>query len=399
MGRDTPRPPSRSVPGDESGHAPAAGPADPRMTWRRSEPRLVKRRPDPGWVPARRYPGMSFGRPDPGMAGQQADLGIAAPRAGPLAATPAKASWIEVFGTTLRRLLWWDMSRKARDAGSSTWRRPVGALVLVVIVLMAGAVTVELPRPAGEPPGSRAMTARAAAAAWVEQQVSRAAIIACDPVMCAALQASGLLPSNLLALGPGAADPRDSTMIVATPALQSQFGSRLAAVYAPAVIASFGSGASRVDIRVTGPDGAAAYRAALAADLAARRATEKLLLGNWRFSASAAARRDLVAGSVDSRLLMTLATLAAGQYVHVVAFGDAAPGADLGMPLRSARLTIPHLVKNPGTYLQAVLGFLRAQNAPFRAASARVTRVGGKVVLQIDFAAPSPLGLLGKPES
>lgn len=388
MGTENPSlPPSGPVPGSENGDAAtAAGPADPQMT-RRSEPRLAWWRRNPRLGPGGHYPGMSFGQSDPGMAKQQAD--------------PAM----------VRRLPWRSTSRQAGDGGSPAGRRLVGALIVVAFVLAAGAVTVVLSLPAGVQPGSRATpvngavsaggvgsaaAARAAAAAWVGQQVSRAAIVACDPAMCAALQASGLPPSNLLALSSVATDPLGSTMIVATPALQSQFGRRLAAVYAPVVIASFGSGTSRVDIRVTGPDGAAAYRAALAADLAARRATGKVLLGNSRISASAAARRDLAAGSVDSRLLITLATLAAGQYVHIEAFGDAAPGADSDLPLRSAELTIPRLAKNPGTYLQSVLVFLRAQNSPFRAASARMTRVGGKAVLQVEFSAPSPLGLLGR---
>jgi hypothetical protein len=384
-------PPSGPVPGSENGDvsATAAGPADPQMT-RRSGPRLAWRRRNPRLGPGGRYPGMSFGQSDPGMAQQQADPAI------------------------VRRLPWRNTSRQVGDGGSSTGRRLVSALIVVACVLAAGAVTVVLSLPAGVQPGSRATpvngsvsaggvgsaaAARAAAAAWVGQQVSRAAIVACDPAMCAALQASGLSPSNLLALSSVATDPLGSTMIVATPALQSQFGRRLATVYAPVVIASFGSGTSRVDIRVIGPEGAAAYRAALAADLAARRATGKVLLGNSRITVSAAARRDLAAGSVDSRLLITLATLATGQYVHIEAFGDAAPGADSDMPLRSAELTIPRLAKNPGTYLQSVLVFLRAQNSPFRAASARVTRVGGKAVLQIEFSAPSPLGLLGRHDS
>ena len=392
MGTENPSlPPSGPVPGGENGHAPAtaAGPADPKIA-RRPEPRLAWWRRNPRLGPGGRYPGMSFGQSDPGMAQQQADPAI------------------------VRRLPWRNTSRQAGDAGSPAGRRLVGALIVVAFVLAAGAVAVVRSLPAGVQPGSRATSvkgavsaggvgsaavARAAAAAWVGQQVSRAAIVACDPAMCAALQARGLPPSNLLALSSVATDPLGSTMIVATPALQSQFGRRLATVYAPVVIASFGSGTSRVDIRVTGPDGAAAYRAALAADLAARRATGKVLLGNSRITASAAARRDLAAGSVDSRLLITLATLATGQYVHIEAFGDAAPGADSDMPLRSAELTIPRLAKNPGTYLRSVLVFLRAQNSPFRAASARVTRVGGKAALQIEFSAPSPLGLLGRHDS
>lgn len=408
MDTEDPRlPPSGPVPGGENGHAPAAaGPANPKMA-RRPEPRPTWWRRNPRLRPGQRYPGMSFGQSDPGMAQQQADPATAAQRADPGAPIQAAAPRAKVLGTTLRRLR--NMSRQARGTGPPGRRRLAGTLVVVACLLVAGAVTAVLSRPAGVPPGSRAAAAknavsaggvgsaaaaRTAAAAWVGHQVSRAAIVACDPAMCAALQAAGIPPSNLLALSSAAADPLGSTVIVATPALQSQFGPRLATVYAPEVIASFGSGASRVDIRVTGPDDAAAYRAAVAADLTARRATGKVLLGNSRITASAAARRDLAAGSVDSRLLITLATLAAGQYVRIAAFGDATPGAGLDMPLRSAELTIPPLARNPGAYLQSVLVFLRAQNAPFRAASARVTRVGGKAALQIEFSAPSPLGLL-----
>ena len=89
--------------------------------------------------------------------------------------------------------------------------------------------------------------------------------------MCAALQAHGIAPGNLLVLRPSSADPLGSDVVIATPAVRSQFGRRLASVYAPVVIASFGTGDLRIDVRAMAPDGAAAYRAALAADLAARR--------------------------------------------------------------------------------------------------------------------------------
>ena len=42
------------------------------------------------------------------------------------------------------------------------------------------------------------------------------------------------------------------------------FGSRLAGVYAPPALASFGTGAARVDVRVVTPDGSARHRQALA---------------------------------------------------------------------------------------------------------------------------------------
>ena len=80
--------------------------------------------------------------------------------------------------------------------------------------------------------------------------------------MCAALQASGVAAGRLLVLGTSASDPLGSDLVVATPALRSEFGARLASVYAPVVIASFGSGAARIDIRAVAADGTAAYEAA-----------------------------------------------------------------------------------------------------------------------------------------
>ena len=49
-----------------------------------------------------------------------------------------------------------------------------------------------------------------------------------------------------------------------TAAVRGLFGSRLAGVYAPEVLASFGTGAARVDVRVVAPDRSARYRQALA---------------------------------------------------------------------------------------------------------------------------------------
>ena len=81
-------------------------------------------------------------------------------------------------------------------------------------------------------------------------------------------------------LGPGQGDPLGSDILVATAAVRSQFGSRLASVYAPVVVAAFGTGAARIDVRVEAPDGAAAYRAGLAADVAARKAAGAQILRN-----------------------------------------------------------------------------------------------------------------------
>jgi hypothetical protein len=286
-----------------------------------------------------------------------------------------------------------------------------GALALTAIITVAGLLAVLLTRPgatarrhgetiANRPvsPGgvSSSAVARAAAAAWVQQQVSRSAIVSCDPAMCLALQAGGFARSNLLALTPAAADPLGSTVIVATAAVRNQLGQRLASVYAPVVIASFGSGAARVDIRAYAAGSAASYRAALAADVAARRAAGQRLLGNANVTASPAARRDLAAGHADSRLLITLAALAADHDVRIVVFASADPGGSASLPARSAELAVPPGTASAGAYLRSVLAFLQARRAPLLAARTRVTGAGAGSVLRVGFTAPAPLGLLGK---
>jgi hypothetical protein len=241
--------------------------------------------------------------------------------------------------------------------------------------------------PAASAPLTQADLARDQAAAWVASQVSTGAIVSCDPVMCAVLVRHGFPAANLLVLGPGTPDPLGSAVVLATPAVRAMFGSRLAGVYAPQTLASFGAGAARVDLRVVTPGGAAAYRTALAADLSARRAAGLQLLADPRVSGPAAARADLAAGRVDARLLITLAAMAQAEPVRIQAFGGAAPGASSGTALRTAELAAP-----PAT-AQAMLAFVRAQRPPYLAARSGLSQG----VLSIEFSAPSPLGLLQSP--
>ncbi len=223
-------------------------------------------------------------------------------------------------------------------------------------------------------------------------QVSRSAVVACDPATCRLLRAHRV--THLDELLPTTATPMNSAVIVATAAVRQQFGSRLSEVYAPTVIASFGSGAARTDIRVTAPDGPAAYRSALSKDLAERKQAGAELLSNPRLKVSAAARKQLNAGRVDSRLMSVLAVAAAQQHVTVVAFGDAGPGAGPAVPLRAAEL-----VGAPGTdrstFTQPMISLLQAQSAPYLPARIQVTQLHGQIGVYIEYTAPSPLGLLG----
>jgi tetratricopeptide (TPR) repeat protein len=287
---------------------------------------------------------------------------------------------------------------------AALWRGPglaglaLGLLALAVTEIFTTLTSAGAASPAPPPAVASGPSAIAGlqAAAWVAGQISHSAVVSCDPAMCSELETRGVPAGDLLMLGPGspegplADDPLGSDVVVATRAVRSEFGSRLADVYAPVVLAAFGSGGARIEIRAVAAGGAAAYRDALAADLAARRQASAQLLRNPDISASAAARGPLSEGSVDSRLLVTLAVLAGLRLAHplrVISFGQPAPGASAGVPLRSAEIA--------GPATQALLTFLRAQQAPYLAAVIRVIRLdGGQTAVRIGFAGPSPLGLL-----
>jgi hypothetical protein len=239
--------------------------------------------------------------------------------------------------------------------------------------------------------------ARDRAAAWVASQVSRAAPISCDQVMCRALEARGVPATDLRVLRPGGAGPLRSRVIIVTAAVTTMVGSPLIAAEAPAVIASFGSGNMRVSIRVIFPHGAAAYAAALSKDLAARQQAETTLLQNPRIMASATARQELQSGQVDSRLLLTLAQLASQWPVSIVAFSDRAPGASPGIPFRCADLaeTVGSASPDPANQVQLMSAFVHRLGGFYSGARIRMVRLAGdQTAVQIGFMAPSPLGLL-----
>jgi hypothetical protein len=314
----------------------------------------------------------------------------------------SEPSWPTVIATTVRL---WVGRHPVGGLKVTGWRllALVGCAVLAVSAAVAAVVVETTASPAaspsrasaGGPPISVSLQAaaatRATAARWIAGQVSPSAIVACDPAMCAALQASGIGAGRLLALGTSASDPLGSDLVVATPALRSQFGARLASVYAPVVIASFGSGAARIDIRAVAADGTAAYNSALAADRGARITAGQQLIGNRRIAMTAADQAALRAGRVDPRLLAMLAALAAQQPLRVLAFGDPSPGASAAIPLRSVELAPAGVGTQAAARLRTMLSFLQAQQLPFLPTAAAL--VHGSA-LSVEYAAPSPLGLL-----
>ena len=313
--------------------------------------------------------------------------------------------------------LWAHRRLHLRWPAQARWR-VLTVLVAATVLFAAGAISIALtssPAPArpsrsgtqaatGQAPTAAALraaaAARTAAASWIAGQVSADAIVSCDPQMCALLQAHGIPGARLLALGGGNPAPLGSDLIVSTAAVRSEFGARLSSVYAPVVLASFGTGSAQTAVRVVAADGGRAYLRSLRADVAARASAGRQLLQNPRLHPSAAARPALAAGQVDSRLLTVFAALAT---LHAVAVADfpappAAAGTSAVVPLRAADIAPagPGTRRRPNT-MSSLARFLRNQLAPYRPAHITVVRLAsGRPVLRVEFGAPSPLGLLGK---
>lgn len=245
--------------------------------------------------------------------------------------------------------------------------------------------------PDGAPPGTTPAGNRAAAAAWIAGQLDSGITVSCDPQMCAQVRKAGLPAARLMIVAPSARAPLGAGVIVATPAIRDQLGARLATVDAPLVIASFGSGAGRVDVRAVAPDGPAALQASLAAGHARLTAAGAQLLANKNIQASPAARAALLAGRVDPRLLVTLSALAADIPLRLVAFDDSSPGASQAIPLPGAEIGARSLAA-----LSTALTFLHAQQSPYRPASAAITRsTSGQPLVDVRFDAQGVAGLGG----
>jgi len=316
-----------------------------------------------------------------------------------------------VLTTTFR--LW------ARRRMQKTRWRALAGLVAAVLLFAAGALTATLIErtPAsnssetshggattaqGGTPGSvngalaSVTTARKQAANWVAEQVNPDETIGCDPVMCTALQAANIQANRLIMLGPSQPDPLGSEILLDTATLRAQFGPRLEGVYAPVSLAAFGSGAARVEVRFVTPSNAHAYRAELATDVAARKAAGTEMLRNHSIHASPLARHQLIAGQVDTRLLVTLVTLAHSYPVEIISFGTNQAGASRGVPLRSAEIAgAPGPGNTPAASVQTLRSFINAQQPPYRPSAIVAVRTATRrTVLRVEYPAPSLLGLL-----
>jgi hypothetical protein len=105
----------------------------------------------------------------------------------------------------------------------------------------------------------------------------------------------------------------------------------------------------------------------------------------------------LAAGQVDTCLLSAIGALATPYRVDIAGFGAPAADASPGVALRSAGISLTRRRRGrDAATLNSVKRFLLAQQAPFRPADVTTVRLAsGQAVLHVEFAGPSPLGLLG----
>jgi hypothetical protein len=271
----------------------------------------------------------------------------------------------------------------SRSRPARSWWLAALAVVLAGAAALAWWLTGSSSRTVAGPAATAGTTAavaraQAQAAAWIAGQVSPSAIIACDPGLCPILQDQGIASGRLMPLR-AAGGPLGADVLVTS----WSAGGQLAARYAPARIASFGSGPGQVEVFAVPADGMAAYQTALRADLAARRSAGAQLLRNPRIRFTAPGAAALRSGQLDTRLLATLAVLASQYSFGVSALGDAAPGA----PTLFREVVITGI----GQDRSGALSMLHGQDPPY--VPAHVAAVG-QTGLSIEFALPSPLGLL-----
>ena len=293
--------------------------------------------------------------------------------------------------------------RSARHGSHrSRWRRRAPILLAAcLLIATAGVLAFNLPRHgsrseqlAGSQTQLAAVTeARKQAVTWILGQVSQAAVVSCDPQLCGELVSAGFPSANVLSLGPGSNDPLGSALVVASGPIRAHFGSRLASVYAPAVIASFGSGTAKIDIRLVYPGGAVKYEADERTALPDRKTAGAQLLANSNIKASATARAQLLSGDVDPRLPQLLAIMAGRHPVYIADFAGQSPGGGPASLLRSVDLATvngaAHMTSS--AYLGWMQTFIDAQRAQYHPSVGQVTLNTGQTVLRIGFGAPSPL--------
>ncbi|MGZ4632316.1 MAG: hypothetical protein ACXV2G_06570 [Actinomycetes bacterium] len=230
------------------------------------------------------------------------------------------------------------------------------------------------------------------AVGWIVHNVDRHLLVAADASAAAGLRRAGYPKDRVVELADLTTTPdlvleagaADSTARAVPPAAT-------AALRRSVVVARFGSGSGRAEVRQVLPAGtSAAKERQVRADVADG------LLTNVRLRLTPGAWARLARGQTDPRLLAALSALSARHDVDVLDLPRTAPERRAAAPARSVRVTAldgaPLTAGSPA--LRDVLRLLRAQRPPYRPGSSTVEHLHGRTVLRITYPAPSPFGLV-----
>lgn len=255
-----------------------------------------------------------------------------------------------------------------------------GAMAVVAIGGLAAAWLPEVYRELSR--GSATPTL--AAVDWVTQQLPRGTTVLTDEATVTDLLRRGSEPARthgdldigtapLLSGAPS--DWRGLDVVVLTPALRARQSGYLAdALASSSLLAGFGTGTDRAEVRRVLATGEQAAARGTQQDDAAAAAVGAELARNPALTLSGDARRTLVAGAVDARVMTLLALVLQSQPVAVVSFPQV-PGAPAGSPRRIAEVVElgGRPVGSETGGLTALRRLVAAQPAPYSTASVAVT--------------------------
>lgn len=163
------------------------------------------------------------------------------------------------------------------------------------------------------------------------------------------------------------------------------------------LLATFTGGGTVTEIRQVLDGTSAEVKEALATEKRARIAAGKEIVGIDRIKLSSSAKADLLAGRVDSRVMLALVGMSRQVEVRVLDFTSDEADRDAGAPARGVRLDrLAGKAISEGTKAAgAVYDFLDVQVAPYRPLDVELSDAEGKSpILEIRYDAPGALGLI-----
>jgi hypothetical protein len=291
----------------------------------------------------------------------------------------------------------------ARPKPHRYWGRvavSAGLVVVLALVVLAGRTWGDRVKAFFAPPDQSLPQSEK----WVASNLPTDARIVADATVRADLTKAGVPAWDLVDSALIDAQPttevtgwRVYDYVVSTPRLRTALttgGQVRAALLSSVVVASFGYGPARVEVRELAAQGvqAAAARTQQAEQASAEAGRQLLTSPNVRLSPDAA--QQAASGMVDGRLMSVLVGLGSQFSLTVGAFSDPDPGGLYENRLRQVSLIVVDgaLVAGQSTQVAAVTNWLAAQQGEFRPSAVAVH--GNQLLVRFRVLGPHESGVL-----